>query len=154
MGTNIWKQTTDYTAEDFSFLTSTNLESAYNMSQLAHPLLKASGAGSIVFISSVSSVSSLPIGSISSISKGNQFFISNYFFIYVTQDNIGHDWNFDEEISFRFSAAMNQLTKVLACEWAKDNIRCNSVAPWFTRTPLAEPVTFFPFANVISYLLV
>ncbi|KAL6978024.1 tropinone reductase I, partial [Sarracenia purpurea var. burkii] len=25
--------------------------------------------------------------------------------------------------------AMNQLTKNLACEWAKDNIRCNCVAP-------------------------
>jgi Tropinone reductase 1 len=35
---------------------STNLESAYHMSQLAYPLLRASGAGSIVFISSVASV--------------------------------------------------------------------------------------------------
>ena len=26
--------------------------------------------------------------------------------------------------------AMNQLTKNLACEWAKDGIRCNTVAPW------------------------
>ncbi|KAK1571174.1 hypothetical protein Q3G72_012979 [Acer saccharum] len=26
--------------------------------------------------------------------------------------------------------AINQLTKNLACEWAKDNIRTNSVAPW------------------------
>ncbi|KAJ4846071.1 hypothetical protein Tsubulata_027393, partial [Turnera subulata] len=34
--------------------------------------------------------------------------------------------------------AMNQLTKNLACEWAKDNIRVNSVAPWLIRTPLAE----------------
>ncbi|KAF9597578.1 hypothetical protein IFM89_019946 [Coptis chinensis] len=29
--------------------------------------------------------------------------------------------------------AMNQLTKNLACEWAKDNIRSNSVAPWYIR---------------------
>ena len=35
---------------------------------------------------------------------------------------------------------MNQLTKDLACEWAKDNIRSNCVAPWFIRTPLVEPV--------------
>ncbi|CAH1445334.1 unnamed protein product [Lactuca virosa] len=34
--------------------------------------------------------------------------------------------------------AMNQLAKNLACEWAKDNIRSNSVSPWFTRTPLVE----------------
>eukprot|EP00955_Chlamydomonas_euryale_P101127 365325-Chlamydomonas_euryale.AAC.25 len=37
-------------------------------------------------------------------------------------------------------AAMNQLTKNLACEWAKHNIRVNSVAPWYTATPLAEQV--------------
>ncbi|KAK7387412.1 hypothetical protein VNO78_28201 [Psophocarpus tetragonolobus] len=33
-------------------------------------------------------------------------------------------------------AAINQLTKTLACEWAKDNIRTNCVVPWATRTPL------------------
>jgi NAD(P)-dependent dehydrogenase (short-subunit alcohol dehydrogenase family) len=27
--------------------------------------------------------------------------------------------------------AMNQLTKNLACEWAQDGIRCNTVAPWY-----------------------
>ncbi|PON75621.1 Short-chain dehydrogenase/reductase [Parasponia andersonii] len=78
------------------------------MCQLAHPLLKASGAGSIVFISSVAGVVSLNTGSIYAATK----------------------------------AAMNQLTKNLACEWAKDHIRSNSVVPWVTRTPLAEPLTF------------
>ncbi|KAH7657002.1 Short-chain dehydrogenase/reductase SDR protein [Dioscorea alata] len=34
--------------------------------------------------------------------------------------------------------AMNQLTKNLACEWAKDNIRTNCVAPWFIKTALTE----------------
>jgi Tropinone reductase 1 len=35
-------------------------------------------------------------------------------------------------------AALNQLTKNLAVEWAKDNIRVNAVSPWYTRTPLVE----------------
>lgn len=35
-------------------------------------------------------------------------------------------------------AAMNQLTKNLACEWAKDNIRVNSVSPWYIRTSLVD----------------
>ncbi|CAI0443301.1 unnamed protein product [Linum tenue] len=77
---------------------SVNLESSYHLCQLAHPLLKKSGAGSVVFVSSVAGV--LHIGS--------------------------------------GSSAINQLTKNLACEWAKDNIRANCVAPWYTRTSLVE----------------
>ncbi|KAH7542402.1 hypothetical protein FEM48_Zijuj02G0069600 [Ziziphus jujuba var. spinosa] len=98
------KPTEEYTAEDTSFLMGTNFDSAYNICQLAHPLLKASGAGSIVFVSSVAGVFAVNVGSLYSSAKG----------------------------------AINQLTKYLACEWAKDNIRSNSVAPWFIRTPLVE----------------
>ncbi|KAK7856624.1 tropinone reductase like protein [Quercus suber] len=71
---------------------------------LAHPLLKASGVGSIVCISSTAGVVALNVGSIYGASKG----------------------------------AINPLTKDLACEWVKDNIRSNCVAPWFIRTPLVE----------------
>ncbi len=37
-------------------------------------------------------------------------------------------------------AAMLQLTRNLAVEWASDNIRVNAVAPWYIHTPLAETV--------------
>jgi Tropinone reductase 1 len=37
-------------------------------------------------------------------------------------------------------AALTQLTKNLAVEWAIDKIRVNAVAPWYTKTPLAEQV--------------
>ncbi|KAB1214154.1 Tropinone reductase 1 [Morella rubra] len=106
VGTGNRKPTEHYTAEEFSSLMVTNFDSAYHLSQLAHPLLKASGAGSIIFMSSVAGVVSVDVGSIYAASKG----------------------------------AMNQLAKSLACEWAKDNIRSNSVAPWFVRTPLVESV--------------
>ncbi|XWS74087.1 hypothetical protein CRYUN_Cryun02cG0185500 [Craigia yunnanensis] len=52
VGTNVAKLVSVYTVDEVSFLMSKNFESAYNVSILAHPLLKASGAGSIVFLSS------------------------------------------------------------------------------------------------------
>ncbi|CAI0443298.1 unnamed protein product [Linum tenue] len=91
VGTNVRKPTTEYSTEEYLRLMSVNLESSYHLCQLAHPLLKKSGAGSVVFVSSVAA-----------------------------------------------SGAINQLTKNLACEWAKDNIRANCVAPWYTRTSLVE----------------
>nr|AAP06906.1 putative pfam00106, adh_short, short chain dehydrogenase [Oryza sativa Japonica Group]AAP06916.1 hypothetical protein [Oryza sativa Japonica Group] len=106
VGTNIRKPTTEYSADEYSFLMATNLESAYHLCQLGHPLLKASGSGSIVFISSVAGIVALFSGTIYAMTKG----------------------------------AMNQLTKNLACEWAKDNIRTNCVAPGYILTSLSEGI--------------
>ncbi|WOL01993.1 tropinone reductase [Canna indica] len=103
-GTNVRKPTVEFSAEEFSLIMTTNLESAYHLCQLAHPLLKASGAGSIVFVSSIAGVVAINTGSIYAATKG----------------------------------AINQITKNLACEWAKDNIRINSVAPWYIKTSLVE----------------
>ncbi|ESR48863.1 Tropinone reductase [Citrus sinensis] len=104
VGTNIRKPTIEYSAEEYSKIMTTNFESTYHLCQLVYPLLKASGVGSIVFISSVGGLSHIGSGSIYGATK----------------------------------AAMNQLTRNLACEWAKDNIRTNSVAPWYTKTSLVE----------------
>nr|XP_043614840.1 tropinone reductase homolog At5g06060-like [Erigeron canadensis] len=104
VGTYIMKPTVEYTPEEYSMVMTTNLESCYHICQLAHPLLKSSGSGSVVFISSVAGLVHLVSGSLYGSTKG----------------------------------AMNQLTRNLACEWAKDNIRTNGVAPWITKTPLVE----------------
>ncbi|KAL6341620.1 hypothetical protein AAG906_032741 [Vitis piasezkii] len=106
VGTNIRKPVVDFTEEDFSTLMATNFESVFHTSQLAYPLLKTSGSGSIVFVSSVSGFVSLKSMSVQGATKG----------------------------------AINQLTKNLACEWAKDNIRSNAVAPWYIRTSMVEKV--------------
>ncbi|RZS23825.1 hypothetical protein BHM03_00056817, partial [Ensete ventricosum] len=101
-GSAIWKPATEQTPEDYKFVMSTNLESAFHLSQLAHPLLRASGSGSsIVFISSL-------VGSV----------------------------GFDGICLYSATkGAMNQLARSLACEWAKDGIRANCVAPGCIRTP-------------------
>lgn len=41
-------------------------------------------------------------------------------------------------------AALVQLTRALAVEWADDRIRVNTVAPWFIQTPLTEPLLSNP----------
>ncbi|XP_074268010.1 tropinone reductase homolog At5g06060-like isoform X1 [Silene latifolia] len=105
-GTNIRRKTEEFTPNEYAAVMATNLESAYHFCQLAYPLLKASGFGSIVMMSSVCGVVSVNVGSVYAATKG----------------------------------AMNQLAKNLACEWAKDNIRTNSIAPWLIRTPLGQMV--------------
>ncbi|CAI0443299.1 unnamed protein product, partial [Linum tenue] len=70
VGTNVRKPTTEYSTEEYLRLMSVNLESSYHLCQLAHPLLKKSGAGSVVFVSSVAGVLHIGSGSIYGLSKG------------------------------------------------------------------------------------
>lgn len=53
---NYMMPTTAVKLEEYKQMLCTNLDSGFYLSQLAHPLLKASGRGSIVFISSISSL--------------------------------------------------------------------------------------------------
>ncbi|KAH0640900.1 hypothetical protein KY285_037486 [Solanum tuberosum] len=103
-GILIVKPATEFTEDDYSLIMKTNFEASHHISQIAHPILKASENGNIVFISSVAGLVALPTSSIYAATKG----------------------------------AMNQLTRNLAYEWAKDNIRVNAVAPWIINTPLIE----------------
>lgn len=118
VGTNIRKPMLEFTPTEFSTLMATNFESAFHLSQLAHPLLKSSGEGSVVFTSSVSGLVSLKSMSVHGATKG----------------------------------AINQLTKNLACEWAKDNIRSNAVAPWYIKTSMVEQVIFLSSLLYGAYL--
>lgn len=43
-------------------------------------------------------------------------------------------------------AGLAQAARTLALEWAHDGIRVNTIAPWYTRTPLVEPVLARPEA--------
>lgn len=112
VGTNIRKPTCDYELSDLEFILGTNFISCFEMSKLAHPLLKreegalAKVPASIVNIGSVAGVTCMKSGTPYAATK----------------------------------AAMNQLTGNLCCEWAKDGIRVNCVTPWYIGTPLAMQV--------------
>ncbi|KAL0900446.1 hypothetical protein Bca101_084407 [Brassica carinata] len=88
VGTRVTKPTTEYTVEDFSYKISTNLESSYHLCQLAHPLLKSSGTGSIVFISSVAGVVSCSVGSTYGATKGAISQLARNLALILTTDNI------------------------------------------------------------------
>ncbi|WJZ88954.1 hypothetical protein VitviT2T_008210 [Vitis vinifera] len=133
-GTGKPGRTVEFTAEEFSSIMAVNFEFVYHLCQLAHPLLKASGAGSIVLMSSVAGVVSLKYLSAYGATKGTSF----YHRVYVAGPEL-LDKMIDIYLDNFASGALNQLAKSLACEWAQDNIRANSIAPWFIKTSLVEP---------------
>jgi Tropinone reductase 1 len=118
VGTNIRKPTIEYSPLDYDHVVTTNMRSVYELCQAAYPLLKTSGNGKIVMVSSVSALTHTSSGSLYGMTK----------------------------------AALLQLTRNLAVEWAVDNIRVNAVAPWYIKTPLATPVLTNPekMAGILS----
>ncbi|KAK1289123.1 Tropinone reductase 1 [Acorus calamus] len=60
----------DVTAEEYSLAMATNLESGFHFSQIALPLMRQSGKGNIVFISSAASAVVSPSMSVYASSKG------------------------------------------------------------------------------------
>ncbi|KAI0527696.1 hypothetical protein KFK09_003301 [Dendrobium nobile] len=87
-GTTIMKAALESSLEDYSFLMATNLESALHLSQLCHPLLKASAAGSIVFISSVAGLVAAPISTLNGLTKSAMNQLTRNLALEWAQDNI------------------------------------------------------------------
>ena len=113
VGTNVRKPFLDYSEEEVNKIVNTNLMSFLFLSKELHGLLKKSGNGAVVNISSVAGISPIVNGSIYAYFH-EQCFVSLFFFL-TCSFNI-----------FRLTkSAMNQLTKSLAVEWAKDGIRVN-----------------------------
>ncbi len=106
VGTNIRKKFTEYNQSEYDKIINTNLHSTVALCKEFYPMLKKSGAASVVNISSVAGITFMRTGIPYGMTK----------------------------------AALVQLGKGLACEWAKDNIRVNTVAPWYIDTPLVVPV--------------
>ncbi len=118
VGTNVRKATTAYSEPELRRIFDTNLTSAFELCRAAHPLL-ASAARSSQGASQVparlsSIVNIVSVAGLTHLRTGSPYGMTK--------------------------AALVQLTRNLACEWAADQIRVNAVAPWYTWTPLAQPV--------------
>ena len=110
VGTNVRKAATEYTTEEYERVISTNLTSAFELTRAAHPLLKAAAEGG----GDAAVVNVASVSGLTHTSTGAPYAMSK--------------------------AALLQMTRSLAVEWAADRIRVNAVAPWYIRTPLVEPV--------------
>ena len=88
----------------------TNVDSCYFLAKALGPLLKAAGATAGGPAARIVNVAS--VAGVTSSGTGIVYGMSK--------------------------AAMVQMSRGLACEWAKHNVRVNTVAPWMTMTPLLE----------------
>jgi Tropinone reductase 1 len=110
VGTNVRKAATDYTTEEYERVISTNLTSAFELTRAAHPLLKVAAA----------ETGDAGVVNVASVSG-------------LTHTSTGAPYAMSK-------AALLQMTRSLAVEWAADRVRVNAVAPWYITTPLVEPV--------------
>lgn len=110
VGTNVRKAAVAYTTEEYERVISTNLTSAFELTRAAYPLLREAAARE----GDASVVNVASVSGLVHTSTGAPYAMSK--------------------------AAMLQMTRSLAVEWAAERVRVNAVAPWYIRTPLVEPV--------------
>jgi Tropinone reductase 1 len=121
VGTNIRKPMETYALGEYEHVVLTNMTSAFDMCRRAHPLLlpaarRGSAPGHPLPAASVVNVVS--VAGMTHVRSGAPYGMTK--------------------------AALIQLTRNLAVEWAKSEIRVNAVAPWYIWTPLAAPVLEVP----------
>jgi len=113
VGTNIRKRTEDYSQDEYRTILDTNMTSAFEMCRGAYTLLAKRPRQS---------------GGIASSAIVNVVSVAG-----MTHLRTGAPYGMTK-------AALIQLTRNLAVEWASAGIRVNAVAPWYIKTPLAKPV--------------
>ena len=124
VGTNVRKSAAAYTLEEYQRILDTNLTSGFEICRRAYPLLLAGrrglGAGTVTAASGAGPARQGSVVNVVSVAG-------------LTHLRTGAPYGMTK-------AALIQLTKNLACEWARDQIRVNAVAPWYIWTPLSQPV--------------
>ena len=110
VGTNIRKPTNQYDDDEIDHLLATNQRAPLEMCRLAYPALRAAATAKAP--SRVVNITS--VAGLTNVRTGTPYGMAK--------------------------AALTQMTRNLAVEWAPDNVLVNAVAPWYIRTPLAEQV--------------
>ena len=87
-GTNTRKKTLENSEEDFDKLMNLNMDSVFDLCKKFHPLLKRSGKGSIVNITSVAGITSVGTGSPYAMTKAAINHLTGYLAVEWAEDKI------------------------------------------------------------------
>ena len=146
-GVNAQKPTLEYGPEDYARIVGLNQEATYALCQLCHPLLAAGARGG-------GSASKGGDGDNSGSGSGNggvgdsggDSGVGGWgpgggpgsCVALISSVAGGPLAGRSGSLYAMSKAALNQLAKSLACEWAADGVRVNSVAPWVTLTEMGK----------------
>jgi Tropinone reductase 1 len=114
VGTNVRKRAQDYAIDEYRHVIETNMTSGFEICRRAYPLLCAAGPRALPDRAGAAVVNVVSVAGMTHVRSGAPYGMTK--------------------------AALIQLTKNLAVEWARSGIRVNAVAPWYIMTPLAKPV--------------
>eukprot|EP00802_Teleaulax_amphioxeia_P012546 Tamp_12589.p1 GENE.Tamp_12589~~Tamp_12589.p1 ORF type:complete len:191 (+),score=45.19 Tamp_12589:632-1204(+) len=132
--------------QELDFLMDTNFKSCFHLSQLCHPLLKHTAAARAERDEEIKRrVEAKVCTDEDEEASGEEAeFQEDNVRHYSCIINIGSASSTIPDrtgsIYAATKASMDMLTKNLACEWAKDQIRVNCVSPWYIATDLALQV--------------
>ncbi|OMP05339.1 Short-chain dehydrogenase/reductase SDR [Corchorus olitorius] len=138
VGTTAGKSISELTDEEVSFLIDTNLLSAQKLSLIAHPLLKASGAGNVVFLSSVGGLIPIKYAPIYGVTKGA---------IHQLTKHLACEWGGD---NIRVNAVAPSLIRTPLTEQVFSDE--NSLKPFISRTPMGRTGEPKEASSVVAFL--
>jgi Tropinone reductase 1 len=117
VGKNIRKSMLEQTSDEYTSIMQTNVDAAYFVCRDLFPYLRQAGAAT---------------GGGAGVSGTGATIVNVSSAAGVQSSGTGIAYGMSK-------AAMNQLTRTLACEWTGQyNIRVNAVTPWMTMTPMLQ----------------
>lgn len=128
--------------QDYDRIVGTNLEATYALCQLMQPLLAAGAAASGPQSTTAAAAATSEGNALSGSADGTRRTraAGDACIIFISSVAGGPLAGRSGSLYAISKAGLNQLAASLACEWAKDGIRVNSVAPWVTLTELGKQV--------------